>query len=157
MVGIPGRKPKPTAVKKIEGNPGKRPLNDNEPRFRPGLPHRPPSWMSKEAKKLWKHLVPQLEEIPGLLQRVDQTAMEQLCENYSIWKEAVQTLREKGMVFYGETKGGAEYIQPRPEVTIARNASKLVMEACSQFGFTPSSRGRINLPLPGKDDGFDAL
>ncbi len=26
-----GRKPKPTAVKKLEGNPGKRKLNKNEP------------------------------------------------------------------------------------------------------------------------------
>ncbi len=26
-----GRKPKPTAVKKLEGNPGKRKLNTNEP------------------------------------------------------------------------------------------------------------------------------
>lgn len=31
--GIPmaGRKPKPTAVKKLEGNPGKRKLNSKEP------------------------------------------------------------------------------------------------------------------------------
>jgi len=27
-----GRKPKPTALKIIEGNPGKRPLNKNEPK-----------------------------------------------------------------------------------------------------------------------------
>ena len=26
-----GRKPKPTALKVLEGNPGKRPLNENEP------------------------------------------------------------------------------------------------------------------------------
>ncbi|HZK10243.1 MAG TPA: phage terminase small subunit P27 family, partial [Clostridia bacterium] len=26
-----GRKPKPTALKVLEGNPGKRPLNKNEP------------------------------------------------------------------------------------------------------------------------------
>lgn len=26
-----GRKPKPTALKVLEGNPGKRPLNDHEP------------------------------------------------------------------------------------------------------------------------------
>ena len=26
-----GRKPKPTAIKKLEGNPGKRKLNQNEP------------------------------------------------------------------------------------------------------------------------------
>ncbi|MEQ8198694.1 MAG: phage terminase small subunit P27 family, partial [Clostridiaceae bacterium] len=27
-----GRKPKPTAIKVLEGNPGKRPLNKNEPK-----------------------------------------------------------------------------------------------------------------------------
>lgn len=91
------------------------------------------------------------------MQRVDQTAMEQLCENYSIWKEALRGIRENGTIFRGETKGGAEYLQQRPEVAIAQKHSKLVMEACSAFGFTPSSRSRISIPPLEKEDGFDAL
>ena len=33
-----GRKPKPTAVKKLEGNPGKRKLNTKEPNPGKGMP-----------------------------------------------------------------------------------------------------------------------
>ena len=38
-----GRKPKPTAVKKLEGNPGKRKLNTKEPNPGKGMPDCPGS------------------------------------------------------------------------------------------------------------------
>ena len=45
-----GRKPTPTAIKVLEGNPGKRPLNANEPKPKKKAP-RCPSWLEDEAKK----------------------------------------------------------------------------------------------------------
>ena len=53
--GIPvaGRKPKPTAVKKLEGNSGKRKLNKNEPVPAKGMPTCP-DWLMPEAKKEWE-------------------------------------------------------------------------------------------------------
>lgn len=45
-----GRKPKPTAVKVLEGNPGKRSLNTAEPKPEKKAP-RCPSWLEDEAKK----------------------------------------------------------------------------------------------------------
>ena len=45
-----GRKPKPTALKMLEGNPGGRPLNTKEPRPEKKAP-RCPSWLEDEAKK----------------------------------------------------------------------------------------------------------
>ena len=44
-----GRKPKPTAVKVLEGNPGKRPLNMFEPVPDKVAPECP-SWLNDEAK-----------------------------------------------------------------------------------------------------------
>ena len=155
-MGSPGRPPKPSIVKALENNPGKRPIAV-EVKFREGLSAKPPTWLSREGKKLWKHLVPQLLEIPGLLQLVDRTAMETLCESYAIWKQAVQTIREEGTTYAGVTKGGYEYITERPEVKIAAKHQKLMMEALAVFGFTPASRTRISIPQPAGDDGFDAL
>ena len=40
-----GRKPKPTAIKELEGNPGKRPLNANEPKPERKAP-RCPGWLA---------------------------------------------------------------------------------------------------------------
>lgn len=36
-----GRPPKPTAIKELEGNPGKRPLNKNEPKPKQTAPKCP--------------------------------------------------------------------------------------------------------------------
>lgn len=44
-----GRKPKPTAIKKLEGNPGKRKLNTKEPIPAKGMPECP-DWLLLEAK-----------------------------------------------------------------------------------------------------------
>lgn len=45
-----GRKPKPTVVKILEGNPGKRKLNDKEPMPVKGMPTCP-AWLMKEAQE----------------------------------------------------------------------------------------------------------
>ena len=45
-----GRKPKPTALKKLEGNPGKRKLNTKEPVPGKGMPDCP-KWLLPEAMK----------------------------------------------------------------------------------------------------------
>ena len=50
-----GRKPKPTAIKKLEGNPGKRKLNTKEPIPVKGMPTCP-EWLLPEAKKEWDRL-----------------------------------------------------------------------------------------------------
>ena len=49
-----GRKPKPTAIKELEGNPGKRKLNNKEPKPDKGMPVCP-EWLPPEAKAEWKH------------------------------------------------------------------------------------------------------
>lgn len=45
-----GRKPKPTALKKLEGNPGKRKLNTKEPIPAKGMLNCP-EWLLPEAKR----------------------------------------------------------------------------------------------------------
>ena len=50
-----GRKPKPTAVKVLEGNPGKRSLNTGEPKPEKKAP-RCPAWLEDEAKKEWRRM-----------------------------------------------------------------------------------------------------
>ena len=67
-----GRKPKPTALKVLEGNPGKRPLNDHEP-IPPKGELKCPSWLLPEAKKEWKRLASSLEAM-GVLTMADLTA-----------------------------------------------------------------------------------
>ena len=67
-----GRKPTPTAIKMLEGNPGKRALNNNEPKPAKKAP-RCPSWLEDEAKKEWKRMGKILEQM-GLLTDMDMAA-----------------------------------------------------------------------------------
>ncbi len=75
----PGTKPKPTALKLLEGNPGKRPLPMNEPKPAPTAP-KCPSWLHKDAKKEWKRISTELERL-GLLTQVDMAALAGYCEH----------------------------------------------------------------------------
>ena len=45
-----GRKPKPTAIKELEGNPGKRKLNKHEPKPIKRAPPCP-KWLTDDAKR----------------------------------------------------------------------------------------------------------
>ena len=64
-----GRKPKPTAVKKLEGNPGKRKLNTKEANPGKGMPDCP-AWLLPEAKIEWIRLSEKLNQM-GVLTEID--------------------------------------------------------------------------------------
>lgn len=134
-----GRKPKPTALKVLEGNPGKRPLNLNEPKPEKKAP-KCPSWLEPEAKKEWRRMSKVLETI-GVLTDVDLAAFSGYCQAYSRWKEAEEFLTKHGTIF--KTPSG--YIQQVPQVSIAQTYLKIMKDFCSEFGLTPSARTRINI------------
>ena len=87
-----GRKPKPTALKMLEGNPGGRPLNTKEPKPEKKAP-RCPSWLEDEAKKEWKRMAKVLEQM-GLLTEMDMAAFAGYCQAYARWKEAEEFLED---------------------------------------------------------------
>lgn len=148
-----GRKPKPTALKVIEGNPGKRPLNKLEPKPENKAP-KCPSWLEKEAKKEWRRMSKVLEAL-GILTEVDSAAFAGYCQAYARWKEAEEFLSKHGTIF--KTPSG--YIQQVPQVSIAQTYLKIMKDFCSEFGLTPSSRSRIvaNDKLTENDDPMERL
>ena len=140
-----GRKPKPTALKILEGNPGKRPLNENEP-IPPKGNIKCPSWLEPEAKKEWKRLAPSLEAM-GVLTQVDLTAFAGYCQAYARWREAEEFLTQHGSIF--KTPSG--YVQQVPQVSIAQQNLKIMQSFCSEFGLTPATRARIIAAGGGKE------
>lgn len=134
-----GRKPKPTALKVLEGNPGKRPLNEHEPKPEKKAP-KCPAWLEPEAKKEWKRMTKTLEAI-GVLTQVDATAFAGYCQAYARWKEAEEFLSKHGTIF--KTPSG--YIQQVPQVSIAQTYLKIMKDFCSEFGLTPAARSRISV------------
>lgn len=144
-----GRKPKPTALKVLEGNPGKRPLNNKEPKPKSKAP-KCPSWLESEAKKEWRRMGNQLELL-GVLTEVDMSAFSGYCQAYARWKEAEEFISKHGTI----VKTPSGYWQQVPQVSIAQTYLKIMMKFCEQFGLTPSSRSRI-IADKGSDD-FDIM
>lgn len=134
-----GRIPTPTAIKLLEGNPGKRPINKNEPRPEKRAPNCP-TWLEPEAKKEWKRMSKTLEAI-GVLTQVDATAFAGYCQAYARWREAEEFLSKHGTIF--KTPSG--YIQQVPQVSIAQTYLKIMKDFCSEFGLTPAARSRISV------------
>ncbi len=150
-----GRKPKPTSLKVLEGNPGKRPLPQNEPKPRPIAPQRP-SWLTGEGKKMWDKLAPELERL-GLLTTVDGEAFAAACQCWKIFVDCQRYLKKYGMTYTYINKAGAENELERPHVRIAQKALDQFKAFCTEFGLTPSSRTRIDAKQPEEEDPMEAL
>ena len=136
-MAVRGRKPTPTAIKEQEGNPGKRKLNDREPKPEKKAPSCP-KWLEPEAKKEWRRLSKQMERI-GILTEVDMAAFAGYCQAYARWKEAEEFISQHGTIV--RTPSG--YWQQVPQVSIAQTYLKMMQKFAEQFGLTPASRSRI--------------
>lgn len=132
-----GRKPKPTALKILEGNPGKRQLNTNEPMPIKKAPLCP-AWLEAEGKEEWRRLSMQLEDL-GLLTDIDMAAFAGYCQAYARWKEAEEFISKHGSI----VKTPSGYWQQVPQVSIAQTYLKIMNKFCEQFGLTPSARSRM--------------
>lgn len=139
-----GRKPKPTRIKALTGNPGKRPLNKNEPQPEPVVPECP-SELSPAAKKEWGRLVGELASL-RLLTNLDRAALAAYCAAYALWAESMQAIQKHGLM----VKSPSGYPIQSPYVSIANRQAEIMMRISSEFGFTPASRGRISTPSKGQ-------
>ena len=138
LMATRGRKPKPTAMKVLEGNPGKRELNIFEPKPKKSVLPTCPDWLEDEAKAEWHRLARNLHEL-GLLTDLDVQAFASYCQAYARWREAEEFITQHGSLV--KTKSG--YWQQVPQVSIAHQNQKIMMQAAAEFGLTPSSRSRI--------------
>lgn len=143
-----GRPAKPTKLKILAGNPGKRPLPRGEPQPTIGIPTRP-GWLSTEAKREWNRIVPELAEL-GLLARIDRALISAYCQCWAMYVDAIRDIRKNGMTF--ETEKG--YVGQRPAVGIAARMLEKMNQLSAKFGFTPSDRAKMSMPELTDEDPF---
>lgn len=138
-----GRKPVPTALRVLRGNPGKHPLNTKEPRPERGLPTCP-GHLDRVAKHLWKELGTVLDRMK-VMTHADRRALELLVDAYATYRLAKDGLKEHGLTYTTTTPAGDEMVRQRPEVMMAAEAAKRVRQLLVDFGLTPSSRSKIQV------------
>jgi P27 family predicted phage terminase small subunit len=136
-----GRKPKPTLLKTLEGNPGKRSLNDREPVPPDGIPDCP-DFLTTEARAEWFRTAKVLKEMQ-LLTLADRAALAAYCTAYGRWVEAEQQVQKYGTIVKSPNKG---FPMKSPYLTVADQALESMRKLMVEFGLTPSSRSRIKVP-----------
>lgn len=139
-MAVRGAKPKPTSLKLLQGNPGHRPLNPNEPKPRAVIPP-PPEHVTGEARKEWFRISKQLHGL-GLLTEIDRAMLAAYCIAWGRWVEAEQNLAKYGTVMLSPDKG---WPVQSPYLAIANRAMEQMAKFLTEFGMSPSSRTRIQV------------
>ena len=146
-----GPPPKPTVIRKAEGNPGKRPYNDREPQpdvVRPPMPRR----LDKVARKEWKRLCPLLERM-RVLTEADGIALANLCFDVSVLQQAQESLAKTGLLSKTARTG---MIHQSPLLNIIAVTTDRVTRGLREFGLTPASRSRITVSPHSSMDSLEA-
>lgn len=139
-----GAKPQPTALKVLRGNPGKRPLNQDEPQYDPLDVTCPADLVDPVAQKEWARVA------PLLIQRrqvtvVDRTTLVGYCLKYAQWRALEDEARKHPFV----VRSPQGYPIPNPAIGMANKVFGLMLKAAAELGITPSSRSRVTAA---KDD-----
>lgn len=120
--------PKPTALKLLAGNPGKRPINACEP-VSGEADMNPPPELSEAACTHWQRLAPMLSK-SGVLKQSDRDLLGMYCMGYAVFLEGVA--------------------DGKLNVTLMTQLRAMLGE----MGMTPAARTRIVVAKPAeKEDG----
>ena len=142
-----GRKRKPTALSIIQGNPGKRRLNQREPAGEDITVIAPPDYLSDVAKKEYSNTVEMLARA-GIVKNLDLKALELYAQTYATWREAMEKTELTGMV----VKAQSGFPVQNPYFNIANQAAKRLQSLLAEFGMTPSSRSSVSASPPSSDN-----
>jgi P27 family predicted phage terminase small subunit len=155
-----GRRAKPTKLKKLAGNPGKRELNEKEPKPRCVEPEMPPN-LGKLAAAEWKSIVAELQPL-GMLSSVDGKALAAYCHAFEQWVAADKEVSARGIIVEEPIldKEGNEVgtkIKRNPADIASQSWLKVMKSYLIEFGMTPSSRTRLRIDKPqGNEDPEEA-
>jgi len=144
-----GRKPEPTHLKLLKGNPGKRAINHNEPNPPSEEPSMPEE-LDADGRKHWKFLVEKQSEM-GTLAACHKGIMFAACLAYSVAVKSARKFNEfDGLVVLRENnpKGVTRLIK-NPIVSQMMEAAGNLARFEAQPGLDPTSRTKIQVDKKG--------
>lgn len=119
----------PTAIKKLAGNPGKRPMNPREMKPPVGSPACP-SWLTGDALDEWNRIVPALDAL-GVLTSVDSAVLIGHCVTLAEIAATVKSGGELKASLLGQLRGFA-----------------------ADLGLTPAARAKLAIAPMKQEDEF---
>ena len=141
-----GRTPKPSAIRELEGDLGKRPNNTEEPKPDPTMP-KMPAGLTGDAKKCWQLLAPELNKI-GILTKIDAGGLESYCRLYATARECWRKVKSTG----GPVVEDSGKVVRNPYLAEAIRAETLLHKIRSELGLNATSRSRI-AATPSQNEG----
>ena len=120
------RRPKPTKAKELDGNPGHRPLPEDE--WEPdATPPECPEHLGPLGKRLWEELIVRLDPV---LTSVDGLGVEMICRSYEEWREHLKVRDHSN----------------------ADRSWKQIRAMMIEYGLTPAARTKVQPVKPGQKD-----
>ena len=139
-----GRRGVPSTIKQLQGNPGHRPINENEPKIEPGEPAMPP--LCEVAAQEWHAIVPLLLGAK-VLTPADSKALGAYCTCYARAEKCREEIDNSPTI----TKRTERLMR------IEDKALKLMKSYLIEFGLTPASRSRIKISNDQPHDKLEAF
>lgn len=141
-----GRPRKPTKVKELQGTLEKSRVLENEMQTKvitkvPDLE----DYYPEETHSLWKMLCSEMINI-GMLQIGDLEALKAFTAACYMQGHAFQMMQEQGAVLDLVNSKGEEYKKTNPWVSVWKESVGLIKSLGNEFGFTPASRSKLEMP-----------
>lgn len=121
---------------------GRRPRAPGAPSTQATTAHLdPPEWLTADAVVEWDRVVPVLNDL-GVIRDVDLAVLSTYCQTWADYCECRRTLAVEGLTVDGKLHPLARYGD-----TLLKQLRPLIVE----LGFTPASKGKVQLPLDAVD------
>lgn len=154
-------KPKPTVLKAIEGNRGKRPLPKNEPKPKPVRPKYPPH-VTRSGKRVWRRLASILVA-NKLLTEIDGDNFGSMCNVIAKLEEISELKKDPEFkLMYAWLQcdpGGNEkpMVKVNPIIVEERMLHNQLRIYAAEFGMTPRGRAGLSIGSGSEKDGMEDL
>lgn len=141
-----GRKPKPSYLRALDGNAGRRPDNPDEPvPVEPLKGDEPPPWMNGTQAAGWRYAMKHAPD--GMLRSLDRSILSVWVVAEDMHRDAAERVGKLGTILKSKTRedgsGGVPY--QNPWLAVLNKQAQIMMKAAAELGFTPSSRSRVKV------------
>lgn len=134
-----GRRPKPTHLKRLQGNPGKRALNEAEP-VPEGDLYAAPEWMSDAQRESWAYAITHAPY--GLLKQLDASVLAIWVVAEDLHRQAAEKVTQYGLLTKSPNAG---LPLQSPYLAILNKQAQIMLKAGAELGFSPASRTRVQV------------
>lgn len=143
-----GRKPTPTVLKLLRGNPGKRAINKAEPKPGPLEADCPEELTDGVAQQEWARTI-QPAIATGQITAADRVFAIAHCELWATWRsQLADASRHPHVVAVGQNK----HPMPNPARVMSNKTLQLLAKVDAELGLTPVSRSRVSVGPGGHAD-----